>query len=121
MDISVNYWAVLVAAVASIVVGSFWYGPIFGKKWIAYMGWTKEEMEKGKKMMTKAYVITFIGSLVTAYVLAHFLNLFDATAMYEAWQLAFWAWLGFIVTAGLGSVLWEGKPTGYFLINFFII
>ncbi|HLD39833.1 MAG TPA: DUF1761 family protein, partial [Candidatus Nanoarchaeia archaeon] len=33
-----NYLAVLVAAIAAYVVGFLWYGPVFGKKWMALMG-----------------------------------------------------------------------------------
>ena len=35
---SVNYWAVFVSAIASMVIGSIWYGPLFGKMFIREMG-----------------------------------------------------------------------------------
>lgn len=62
--------AVLVSVIVSMIVGSIWYGPVFGKKWMKLVGVTKEDMEKGKKEMQKTYGMMFAGSLVTSFVLA---------------------------------------------------
>lgn len=35
---TVNVIAIIGAAVVSVIVGSLWYGPVFGKQWIAEMG-----------------------------------------------------------------------------------
>ena len=44
----INYGAVVGAAVASMILGSLWYGPLFGKPWMAAMGFTKDAMEIGR-------------------------------------------------------------------------
>ena len=49
MQFQVNYLAVLVSAIAMIVLGFIWYGPLFGKIWTKEMGWTKADMEEAKK------------------------------------------------------------------------
>ncbi|MDR2733339.1 MAG: DUF1761 domain-containing protein [Spirochaetota bacterium] len=36
----VNWLAVIIAVLASALVGYLWYGPLFGKRWIAAMGGT---------------------------------------------------------------------------------
>lgn len=108
----INFWAVLVAAVSSMVVGSIWYGPLFGKVFMKAMGmdqWSPEKKAEMKKSMALTYVWQFIASLVMFYVLAWFLG---ATAMWGvmgAMTVAFWAWLGFIVPLKLGDALWGGK------------
>ena len=33
----INYWAVLVSAIASMAIGSLWYGPLFGKQFMPAM------------------------------------------------------------------------------------
>lgn len=38
--VPVNYLAILVAAVLSMVLGFLWYGPLFGKEWTKLMGVT---------------------------------------------------------------------------------
>ncbi len=43
---AVNYWAVLTCGLVSMVVGSIWYGPIFGKLWMRLNGVTQAECEK---------------------------------------------------------------------------
>ena len=121
MEISVNYLSVLVAAIAAMVVGFLWYGPLFGRKWIGYMGWSEAQMAAGKKSMGGRYFTAFIGTLVMALVLAHFITQIGITPgdTVNAWKLAGWVWLGFFVTKALGGVLWEGKPLGLFFLNIF--
>ena len=115
--VSINYWAVLAATVAAIVVGFLWYGPLFGKTWMRLMGFDKKKMDKNmKKGMTKTYIIMVITSLVTSYVLAHFVK-YHGTTISDALQTAFWVWLGFIATIQIGIVLWEGKPWKLYFIN----
>ena len=116
--------AVLVAAVAAMVVGALWYSPaVFGKQWMKLMGMTKKSMEKEKKNMGKKYLLTFISLLVTAFVLAHFVDFTGAVDMAEGMQVGFWAWLGFVGPATLINSLWTGKPgqlwaldNGHFLV-----
>ncbi len=115
----INYVAVIAAAIASMVLGFLWYGPLFGKKWIAMMGWKPRDIEKAKKKggMGTSYAIAFAGSLVMALVLAYFVQAGQAVTALEGAQVGFWAWLGFIATVTLGSVLWEGKTKDLWLLN----
>ncbi|MDP9249437.1 MAG: DUF1761 domain-containing protein [bacterium] len=117
MEISVNFWAVLLAAIVNMAVGFAWYGPLFGKFWKRLMGFTDESMKSMPLSAAQASVGGFITALIMAYVLGHFVNLVDATGLDGAWQLAFWIWLGFQMTVSAGSFLWEGKPLRLFLLN----
>ena len=121
----VNYLAVLVAAIAAYVVGFLWYGPVFGKKWMALMGLSEKDKEKAKqKGMAKAYVATFVSMLVMAYVLGSLmgpvLTLFAAYtglgALTGAVGGAF-VWLGFFATTMLGKVFWEGKSWTLYVLD----
>jgi hypothetical protein len=123
MQADINYLAVLVAGVSSMVLGFLWYGPLFGKKWVALMGWSDQVISeaKAKGGMGKNYVITLIGSFVMAYVLAHalifaseYLNVFGVMAGVMA---GFWNWLGFMMPLSLNSVLWEGKSWKLWMLN----
>jgi len=71
MSVDINWLAVLLAAVSSMVVGSIWYMPgVFGNAW---MRMTKSKMGKGATpaKMAWMYGSVFVASLVTAYILAH--------------------------------------------------
>ena len=115
----INYLAVLAAAAASIVLGFLWYGPLFGKQWIALMNFDKKKMEEAKKkgMPKQTWVLMILGTLVTSYVLAHFVDYLDAVNISGALTAAFWIWLGFVATVILGGVLWEGKPWKLYFLN----
>ena len=101
----INWLAIILAAVASMVVGYVWYGPLFGKTWMKLTG--KKEMGD-KKDMPKTYGIMFVASMVTAYVL----SVLGADLM-----TAFWIWLGFQATLLLHSVLFEGKSWNLYFVK----
>lgn len=112
----INYLAVVGAAVASFVIGMLWYSPmVFGRKWMQWSG--KTEKDINKTHMTQSFAITFVSSLVMAYVLAHFVDYAGATTLVSGALAGFWAWLGFIATTHLGSILWEGKPAKLYGLN----
>ena len=120
----VNWLAVLVCGVASMVLGSLWYGPLFGKMWMEMTGFNnmdparREEMKKG---MVRSYSLAFIGALIMAYILSHVItyasNYNNVSGVSAGLSSAFWMWLGFIVPSSMGMVLWEGKPWKYWFLN----
>ena len=65
----VNLLAVLVAGIVPMVIGALWYGPIFGKRWMALMETTPEEIREGFNPL-KTYGVSFVLALITAYMLA---------------------------------------------------
>ena len=121
MQPDINYLAVLVAGVINMVLGALWYGPLFGKSWMAMMGYTPESMAAKKKGMGVRYLVTFIGSLIIAYVLDHGLIFGNAylkmSGVSAGLMGAFWYWLGFLAVPMLGCVLWEGKSIKFYAIN----
>lgn len=110
MEVAVNYTAVLVAAVVYMALGFLWYGPLFGKAWMRLVGMTKADMNKAKKGMGKTYLISFVGAVVMAYVLYHFLRFAGANTWEAGAQGGFWAWLGFVATTGVNEHLFSVKP-----------
>ena len=120
--VPINYVAVLAAAVASMVLGSVWYGPLFGKQWMALSGKSMADMDAAKKKgMGKSYAFMFVGSLVMSYVLAHALVFASAylkvSGVNAGLMAGFWNWLGFIAPVTLGVVLWDGKPWKLWILN----
>lgn len=115
----VNPWAVVVAAVVSFLVGWLWYSPVlFGSIWMKASGISKSAMDKSKnKHMALTMFTGFVAQLVMAWVLAIFLAATGQQGVVSSLIIASWAWLGFVATIGLGSVLWEGKPMTVFWIN----
>lgn len=117
--IEINYLAILVSGIVSMFLGWSWYGPIFGKQWMALSGITMPPVitPEIKKGMIRGYVGTLVGALVTAFVLSNVLAAFDAATAANALRVAFIVWLGFFVPTGLGMVFWEGKPWKLYFIH----
>lgn len=121
MDVSVNYWAVLLAAASSMVVGSIWYAQgVFGTVWGKL---AKVDMNKktSSSELTVLLGLTFLASLVTAYVLAHvtFLSnqFFGNNYLQDALSTAFWVWLGFTALRFFTHDLFEGRRKKLTLLN----
>ncbi len=113
-----NYWAVLGAAIVSMIVGSLWYSPmLFAKPWMKLNGFTGDNKADKTKGMATAMLGMFIGSLIMAYVLANVLLLVGASTVSAALIAALWLWLGFIVVPYSSGVLFERKPLALFFIN----
>lgn len=70
---SINWLAVLLATVSAFIVGGLWYGPIFGKAWMAEMGFTEEDLKDANmaKIYGTAFVLEFIIALQLAFFLGH--------------------------------------------------
>ena len=110
--IDIDFLALAIAVVASMVLTALWYSPlIFGNAWLK---------TTRLKKMPKAHWQYYAGSLVTqavmAFLLAVFLYHTEADSILSALQTAFFLWLGFIATATFSPVIWEKKPFRWWLI-----
>jgi len=120
MPVAINWLAVIVAAVASMVVGMIWYNPkVFGHTWMKLAGITHKQAKKQKeKGMGKSMILAFISEVVLAAVLSFFIKSLGAVTVGQGVTIGIVAWLGFVATFSLGTVLWEGKSMNlYFLTN----
>ena len=117
---SVNPLAVLVAALIPMIIGSVWYGPLFGEKWMALEGKTEDELRATFNPM-KSYGVTFIFAIVMAFVLTHVLNAWEdaysVTGLMAGIQGGFWMWLGFVVSIGWQQVAFSGQKTPLWTLN----
>ncbi len=115
----VNALAVLVAAVLTMVLGAVWYSPVlFAKQWMAAQGHTPEALEQMKrKGMIRAYAVSFLCYLVTAYVVALFTAYMQAMSFAQGLWLGFLVWLGFAATIGLTGNIFSQKPIAAWVID----
>lgn len=117
MEITINYWAVIVGAILLMVSGALWYGPLFGKKWMKIIGaehMGPEEMEKSQKEIVPLYILQFILSLITSLVLYYIIKLSNLGL-----ALPFFIWLGFIMPQAAGA-MWDTKK-GLRMSKFLIV
>jgi hypothetical protein len=87
--IVINYWAVLVAAVSSFLLGGLWYSPLlFHKMWNREAG--RGENPEKMKHPGRVFGVAFLFALIAAWVFA--------------------CWLG--VNPQLNDSLWKGLAAG---------
>jgi hypothetical protein len=119
-NLTINYFAVFVGAVLSMVIGAIWYGPVFGKKWIEIIGVDANNEEERKKMQKSAgpmYFIQFALTLFQVYILARFVS---ANDMASALEKAVWIWAAFVIPTLAGAVMWTNQSGKLKWERFFI-
>lgn len=120
--VEVNFLAVIIAAVASMVLGFIYYHPsVLGKPWMKEMGYTKDSLKEAQKKMGKMYAISAVLAVITAYVLSHVMALssafFGAAGVMTGVTTGFWMWVGFIAPVQYTEVMFGGKSNKLFALN----
>lgn len=116
MEFHVNYLAIVVATVASMVLGSLWYGPILGKQWMKENNFTKESIKEKAQPMWQLLLTSFITYLIAAFGLSMYLG--------EEPGIGFGAFAGFataffwIGTSRFNSMAYESRSKKLWLIHF---
>lgn len=119
MEVEVNWLAVLLATVSTMVVGSIWYTPkVFGNMW---MKLAKIDRKKAEANGMKPILITIVVSLISAYVLAHVAYLahsfFANSFLHDTLMTGFWLWLGFVAARIITHDAFEGRPAKLTVLN----
>ena len=115
----INYWAVILATLSSMIVGSIWYTPkVFGNYWMKAANVTPS----GKASDAAGpIIVTVLVSFITAWVLAG--------ASFIAWDFYggsfFWnalftgvvLWAGFTAARFITHDAFDQRPSGLTILN----
>lgn len=118
----INYWAVLLATLGSMIVGSIWYMPqTFGRRWARFAG---VDIDNPKMTAAQAWMPIIVGvlmSFVTAWVLAgasaiawHF---YEGSFFIAAVVTSILLWAGFTAARFITHDAFEGRPTALTTLN----
>jgi hypothetical protein len=109
---AIDWIAVVVAAVATFLLGGLWYGPLFGKRWMAASGVEEADTAGGTG---RIFGLSFVAQLLAAAVLAMFIGP-EATV---GFAVAAGAAVGvFWVATAFGVVyLFERRPLAHWAVN----
>lgn len=110
----VNYVAVLLATITTMVLGFLWYSPILlGNAWMKQRGLSKTEMSGGGAL---TYVLTALTALCGSFVLALLLTLADETTVWSG--LVVGLLIGISISLKIGmNYLFEGHKLGLYFIT----
>jgi hypothetical protein len=109
----VNWVAVLAGVVFSNALGFLWYGPLFGKPWLASLGKKQEELRSSPTM----YVWTVVSSAITMVVLAACVAAFGSAGLLEGGVLGAILYIGLQGAATYIGSLFEGRSSTLWWIN----
>jgi hypothetical protein len=114
MEVQLNYFAVLVSALSTFLIGGLWYSPaVFGKAWMKENGFKEEEMKNAN--MVKIFGLAFILAIISAINLAMFMGPENNPGMGALW--GFLAGFGWVATFVGTHYLFERRSFKLFLIN----
>jgi len=116
-----NWLAIFVAAVSTMIIGFLWYSPLlFAKAWTKEMGYDindKAKMEEMRKSAGPAYGGSFVASLISAFTLALILHGMRAESLHFGLMASFHIWLGFVATVQFTGALFAKQSMKLFAIN----
>ena len=106
----INIWAVVAAALSSMVIGSIWYArPVFGNWWMK-----AARVEPTGKPVAPLLIVTLIVSFVTAAVLAGAIaiaqNFYGGSYLLNGVVTAVILWAGFTAARIITHDGFEGRP-----------
>ncbi|MDB5194666.1 MAG: hypothetical protein JWN50_680 [Parcubacteria group bacterium] len=110
----VSITAIVLAALASFILGFLFHGPLLGKWWIKLADIHPTGNEKFSNMIPQMFW-NLVANLVTAYALA-VVYAFASTSAYTSGAsvhtgilTGILVWLGFLVTSSSIEVIWMGR------------
>ena len=112
----INIWAVLVATLSTMVVGTIWYTPrVFGS-W-----WEKAARVEAPANAVRAIVITLIVSFVSAWVLAGAAAIaqefYGGSFLVNSLVTAIILWAGFTAARFVTHDAFENRPPALTVLN----
>ena len=113
----INYWAVLVAGIATFMLGAIWYTVLFGSMRTALLKLTEEQIQQAEKAMPVTLSILFFCYVVIAFVMAATVSGWGLNSAGQGALLGVLLWLGFSVALGLTGHVNSLNPLGVFLID----
>ncbi len=115
----INIWAVLLATLSTMVVGSIWYTPkVFGTYWMRV---AKVTPSGEAKDAIGPILVTLVVSLITALVLAGSISIaqhfYEGSFLLNAVITSVILWAGLTAARFVTHDAFEGRPRGLTLLN----
>ena len=113
-------WAgVLVAVVATQILGFLWYGPLFGKTWMGALGKTPETMKADPNQASMAQAITggVVSSIFSSVAMAIILSLSATPDLESGVKIGLLVGVGFMAASMVSGGLYEGRPQQLTWVN----
>ena len=93
--VGLNWWAIVVATAVAFALGGLWYGPLFGKAWLAALGKTEDDIQPSPQ----PFIVSAVTTLITCIVVAALMRMLDMTGLVSGLLFGLLTGIGFIATS----------------------
>jgi len=113
----INYLAVIVATLATFMLGGLWYTALFGKLWITTQGYSEAQVAEMKAKMVPA---KFFGGMIIAYfvlslVMAVIFQRFEVGTAFAGAKVGLAIWVIVAAVEWTSHLASNRSVTGYFI------
>lgn len=113
---SMNYLAIIVAAIAYMALGALWYSPVlFGAAWLRGIGKTKEQVEAGASPLN--YIWALITSFLASYGIARIMYWAGGSTIADGIKISLLVGICFVLTAIFVNDMFEKRPKALTFLN----
>lgn len=112
---TLNWLAVVVAAMSAFGLGALWYGPVFGKAWQSLSGISNDDIKA--RHPASIYAPAFALNLVSAFGLAMVMQLHPSPGAISGLNVGLLFGMVFVATAFGINYLFALKPLRLYLID----
>jgi uncharacterized protein DUF1761 len=117
---NLNYWPILIAAIASFAFGAVWYTAL-SRQWMAARGLTEAEVKARTGPSPVPFIISFVALLVMGTmlsgILAHLARGGTALSVRSGLISGLLLWLGFVITTMAVNHAFQGERRALTLID----
>ncbi len=113
-----NLLPIVAAALVPMIVGAVWYSPrVFGNTWMSLKHITPDMADRSARRSYGATFLLFVAGLLSALLLAYVLGALYVHSYIEAMMIAIALWLGFMIPATIGRLVWDHAPVTLYAIE----
>ncbi|MGH6866675.1 MAG: DUF1761 domain-containing protein [Methyloceanibacter sp.] len=106
----INYFAVIIAALAGFGLGAVWY-MVLSKPWLNAVGRTEADLKKEGSSQFLPFIIAILAIFVMAWMLAGLMGHLGQVSIRGGLLTGLFVWIGFVITSmGVNHAFSGAKP-----------
>lgn len=111
-EVGINFWAILTATAVAMFIGSLWFGPIFGKRWMEIVKLKKKDAQNDWQIpMLTMLVMAFVQSFIMRHFIVYTAAFYpDYSELSVGLITGFWLFVGLVLPLILSSNMFARRP-----------
>jgi hypothetical protein len=105
---------VFISGILQWLLGALWYGVIFKKSWMKFVGFSEAVKPKYRAF---GMVVSLVACLLLSFVLAHVVNWAGSNTFTGGAKIGILCWLGFMAPPLFTQHIFENRRANLFAIN----